>query len=674
MVVTPPTGSDRSVRVVAATDGTLVAVAEGAGITLCELPQRTRIAEINIDPDASAFDVGWLGARLLVVSRFEAHTTVHLLDPQGPRTLSEIELEAPMRLFATVGPYALVAGSAGVAILSASDTHVTPYQFPARVAPTAACGSASRFMVAVPGAIEEWDPQSRLPKRRLRLPRPANITALGASDRVVWMTTQQEPSRLDVVPLVNRGQPKAHDIGEPIAFATGHPRSELVLCLGAETGKLYAVDLDGRARHRVVSADGLARIDGAALVLSGRQPAVAIAESGGALVLASLEQREVEADRPSTPAIALPWSDGGSKRSSLVEDNADAQPELPTESVASMGTRANIAAPWGARGSADLGSLGALGFVADRGAATVAGESSWASRSTLVEMSAAPAVVPAHSAVIPAAPPATAPAPPSTTKASLKSGSDLSKRFSAWRDRLKETAPGHAVTGGSSVEPVPTFAAVQPGTEPIALARGDDWRDELVTWARGDRAAPLPSLPNLATLAHRFELGDDLLPALAACYGAHLCGERGVAPADLARLAGWPEALGRGELARTAIATFDDSRVRLAEPVQRALDELAPRWGDIVGDATPSSLLGPCAIVAPGEPLADIARRVLSAIGGGILAASRQPDVDALFLEARARGLVPLLHVDTLPKLRLEPCIVVADTAEILEYFQIPRL
>jgi hypothetical protein len=31
------------------------------------------------------------------------------------------------------------------------------------------------------------------------------ITAVGGSDRVVWMTTQQDPTRLDVFALVNRG-------------------------------------------------------------------------------------------------------------------------------------------------------------------------------------------------------------------------------------------------------------------------------------------------------------------------------------------------------------------------------------------------------------------------------------------------------------------------------------
>ena len=103
---------------------------------------------------------------------------------------------------------------------------------------------SGRFVVALAGAIEEWDPQSRLPKRRLKLPRPAQITRVGGSDRVVWMTTEQDPARIDVIPLVNRGQTKVHELAEPIGHVASHPRSDLIACIGATSGRVYRYDFD----------------------------------------------------------------------------------------------------------------------------------------------------------------------------------------------------------------------------------------------------------------------------------------------------------------------------------------------------------------------------------------------------------------------------------------------
>lgn len=671
-------------RLVVAADGSQIAVAEGPGIALFELPGRKRMAEINIDPDAESYDVGWLGSRLLVLSRFGAHTTVHLLDPSGPRTLSEIQLESPMRLYATVGSYALVGGAQGIAVLSATETHVTPYQFPARAVPTAACATAAgRFMVAVPGAIEEWDPQSRMPKRRLRLPRPATITALGASDRVVWMTTLQDPSRIDVVPLVNRGQPKAHDLAEPIAFAVGHSKSELVICLGAESGKLYAVDLDGRIRHRVLGIEGLDRVDAAALVAiraPATAPSVAIAQAGRPLALVPLvpsEQREGEPAPP--PVVQLPWSDDGAKRSTLVEDPDHAEPELPTDSLAAISTRANIAAPWGSRGTTSPGLESPLGFA---GAGTEPGvrpESSWQSSlvEPPVETTAAARAFPTTRPPRPNLFASPASEPPAAT--SPRAGQDLSRRFSAWRERLKEAAsspasesPPEPVAPALPLPVVPVAAAPEP-EPPITIERALTWRDELVAWrhARG----PLPDVARLEQLAQRFDLSNDQVIVVALIYAAHLCGEPGIAPVDAARIVGWEDALGHGALAAAGIVTLDGSRLRLEEAIARMLDERPPRAGVVVGEPGPSTLLGPCVVLADGEPPLAIAERARASIGGGILVANRALDIQTLFVEAHARGLVPLVPLTALRGvIRAEPCVIVVDDPAALDELDLPRL
>ena len=157
-------------RVAIASDGTLAAIAESTRVVVLEIPGAEPFAEIGIDVEASANEIAWVGAppRLIILSRYTAHSTVHLIDPYGPRTVAEIRLEAPMKLFATVGAHALAVSAMGAAVLTASDTHLTPYQFPARAVPVTAGAAAGNFVVALSGSIEEWDPQARMPKRRLR--------------------------------------------------------------------------------------------------------------------------------------------------------------------------------------------------------------------------------------------------------------------------------------------------------------------------------------------------------------------------------------------------------------------------------------------------------------------------------------------------------------------------
>src|SRR5215813_13539112 len=97
----PPGGSSSAepLRVSVAADGTLAAIHESPRITLVEVPSGAAFAEIGVDPDALGSEVAWVCTppRLLVLARHAAHSTIHLLDPHGPRSLAEIRLPAPMR-------------------------------------------------------------------------------------------------------------------------------------------------------------------------------------------------------------------------------------------------------------------------------------------------------------------------------------------------------------------------------------------------------------------------------------------------------------------------------------------------------------------------------------------------------------------------------------------------
>jgi hypothetical protein len=601
-------------RIAVASDGTLAAIQEPTRVSVVELPGAAAFAEVGIDPDAGSSDVAWVGAppRLLVLSRYSAHSAVHLVDPYGPRTVAEIRLESPMKLFATVGSHALAVGALGAAVLTASDTHLTPYQFPARAVPVAAGAAGSQFVVALAGAIEEWDPQSRMPKRRLKLPRPGVITAVGGSDRVVWWTTQGDPTRIDVSPLVNRGQAKQHDLPEPIARVASHPRSDLLVCLGADSGRLYVVDLDGRGGHRVIGPEGIDRAEAAALVV-GRVTGVLAAQTKRSVALVALDGKE-----PDAAPIAA----------SVPRDVPDKRPDTDTDpEVVAV---------------ADAPKVSTL-FSEER---------------------------PAAAAVKPPQQPLPAARPVARSKSAsqggnLVSGAALNARFSAWRDRMRDS---QARTG----TPSPTgWTEERPS-----------WRDAATGWARAVAAGSIdrdaPAAPAIDALLARFELAPPLRPALVLLYGAHLAGEPGAAPIDVARVLGrhWDDALGRGQLADRGIAVYRDSRVRLAPAVLRALDDLPPRTGTLVGTPGTIALLGPCVIVADG-PLGVIAEACLASVGGAILAAHPHADPHELVLEARARGAVPLLRladgtIDRLPA--DEPIVIVTADDATADQLGLPRL
>lgn len=314
-------------RLAVAVDGTLAAIHEPARITIVELPGIAPFTEIGIDPQALATEIAWVSMppRLLVVSRFAAHSTALLLDPYGPRTIAEIRLETPMKLFGATGSHALAAGARGAAVLTASDTHLTPYQFPARTVPVAAGAAGNHFVVALASTIEEWDPAARMPKRRLKLRHQTGIAALGGTDRVVWSMTQNDLQRIDVIPLVNRGQPKTHDLPEPVAEITANPRIDLLACIGADSGRLYIVDLDGRAGMRVVGPPGIARVESAALVV-GRTMGVLAAQANHAVAFVSLDG--LEQPEAARPVLAAPKdAEPPPAKSTLFDDEASAASE-----------------------------------------------------------------------------------------------------------------------------------------------------------------------------------------------------------------------------------------------------------------------------------------------------------------------------------------------------------
>ena len=309
-------------------DGAYAAIVETSRVVVVELAHATTVAEVGVATALEQTDVAWIGTppRLLILSRRATNSTVHLIDVDGPRVRAEIQIEGMMRIGATVGAHALVIGSGSggsSAVLTAGDAHLTPYQFPGRSLPSAAGAAGRQFVVAIPGAIEEWDPQQRAPRKRMRLPRQALIAQLGGTERVVWMTTHQEPARIDVIAQINRTQPKFHELPEPIAHVSGHPQRDLLACVGRETGSIYIVDLDGRAALRTVDLEDLGRADAAAL-FAGATVGVVAARAGKPLGLFVLESRAAILTMPPAAPTVSPADDDDTPapRSSLYEPAA----------------------------------------------------------------------------------------------------------------------------------------------------------------------------------------------------------------------------------------------------------------------------------------------------------------------------------------------------------------
>ena len=242
----------------------------------------------------------------------------------------------------------------------------------------------------------------------------------------------------------------------------------------------------------------------------------------------------------------------------------------------------------------------------------------------------------------------------------------VSERMSGWRTRGKPPpAVGQALTAAHEVAPESDHIGA--------------WRDAVVAWTRAaaHSSAPPPPAVELDALIARFGLQPRHAPALVLAYGAHLLGERGAAPADIARVlgGGWADALGTGELAARGVLRHAKSRVQLAEPIQRALDGLPALGGALVGTPGPIAVLGPCAIIGDGD-LHALAESLIPRAATAILVAHPGAEPSALLLEARARGAVPLVRAAAIDLARFadEPVIVVVADAHAAEQLGIPVL
>lgn len=595
-------------------------------VAIIAMPSGELVAELGLQPEAEGVDVGWLagGTRLLVVSRLPDHTLLHLLDVTGGgvRLCAEKRVEAAMRLLATSGQHALLSGAVSSAVATCADDNVAIHPVAARGVPAAAGALGSQIVVALSGAIELWDPVARVAKRRLKLPRPAQLSAIGGSERQIWLTTQGEPRRVEVVPLINRGQPRVHEVPEDLALIAGHPRLDVLACVGA-SGQVYVLDLDGRMPGRALSQ---AVFGGPPMVLAlvaGRVPALVGVAAGQVPRLVGLDGKplaEWPAPRASEPSAApLPTAPMVPAMPARPPSRAEApRPPAPP-----------VTPPSATRSSAPSAEAAASVPRATPRAETLPG-------------SEPPSIVGAATVLRPAR------ASTRDDSAAAPAGGFLD-RLAQWRARSEEVASPPPATGSPARGP--SVRAVTP-----APLRG---RDALVSWGRavliGQGSGPPPSLPALELVIERLALPADTAPTLALLYAAHLMGRAELTPVEASALGPaedpWREATGSGDLGRAQVVRMRGSQLRLAGEVKRLLDGRAPKHGDLAGDDTgpppPHEAMVCLWDPARGASPRDTAEILSQALGCAVLAVLASPHTDEsiarLALEARLRYAVAAL-------------------------------
>jgi hypothetical protein len=264
-----------------------------------------------------------------------------------------------------------------------------------------------------------------------------------------------------------------------------------------------------------------------------------------------------------------------------------------------------------------------------------------------------------------------------TSEAPLERTMSTGERLAAWKDRA---ARRDLDAPSDEIEVVTTRATDYSG-ESVPI---HEWRDVIANWTRRQLAGsrgepPLLAAGPLYDVGLRLGIAAENSPFLWMIYGARLCGIDGVPPVELVPLTAqrWEEALGRGKLAVTGAFAWRRSRVHLVPEIVAALDEVAPLFGTVAPAAVPPRVTdGTVALVAPANiELGAIAAWAAPHVGSLLVPNARGLRAPGrLMLEARARGLVPLLPAQRLPRHEVptQPAAIVVEAAAAAIELRVP--
>lgn len=273
---------------------------------------------------------------------------------------------------------------------------------------------------------------------------------------------------------------------------------------------------------------------------------------------------------------------------------------------------------------------------------------------------------------------APAEAEPESSAAADRPAMTTQERLAAWKEKVSKRSPAFDEPEPEPEPEVETIVATETSYErPVVTMH--EWRDAVAGWARRALAGargepPLLAAGPLYDVGGRLGIAAEDAPFLWLVYGARLCGLDGVAPADLVGMTPrrWDEALGRGKLAATGAFRWRRTRVHLSSEIQAALDELPPLCGTAVASAVVAERS--VAVVAPAQvELAALGRWAAPQLGPLLVPNARGLRAPARFvLEARARGLVPVIAWHRVRQLPDIASLVVLDDPALAETLNLP--
>lgn len=254
----------------------LLACHDGGRVLLFGLDDLKEAGEVALAVDADA-DLGFVGNRLLVLSRAADGTTVHLIDPHQLRVVATAAIDAAARLLICVGTHAMVAAKSSLLILEADGDELSQQPVPLRGAPSSAGALPDgRVLVNVGGHVETWDLELRRPLHRIRADHQLAAQFLGGARDQIWMIPSARASHLEVLPLDGRG-PWARPVDGPVLAAAGLVGTD-ALVLASAAGAPELVSLARR--------DGpitpLPQPPATALWLGDAEPAILVTAAQGA--------------------------------------------------------------------------------------------------------------------------------------------------------------------------------------------------------------------------------------------------------------------------------------------------------------------------------------------------------------------------------------------------------
>ena len=245
MTSVPAVAVPDPVRLATDVDGNRIGVIEPGRVVLVGVPSLMAMSELGIAGDLTDNDVHFVSdlGRLAVMSRSAGRAVLHIVDPDGPTKVGEVQFRNSARIVAVAGSYVLTVAGNVTAVVDVTQKELAAIPLPTRGGVTQAASLGPAMVVlAIGGALEQWNLEQRTPGRRLRLDRPIDPFVLGGNSDRIWVVQRDTRHIVDIVTMASRTT-KQLELPEPAHAIEAHPDGNLIAMIGADSRRGYVVDL-----------------------------------------------------------------------------------------------------------------------------------------------------------------------------------------------------------------------------------------------------------------------------------------------------------------------------------------------------------------------------------------------------------------------------------------------